>query len=105
MSAQVRKKIARPDSLVAGLGILNTHNVDLTLLSSIEKFDVGVVQMNNVGNWIMGGVMLVLAIGGLFVASVAGHGFGYWGGLLFYAFSIWFIFRLIQVSFDDGKAE
>ena len=99
------EKIVRPDSLVVGLRILSTDNVDLTLLSSIEVCDIGVVQMNNVSNWIMGGVMLVLSICGLFVASVAGQGFGYWGGLLFFAFSIWFIFRLIQVSFDDGKAE
>ncbi len=51
----------------------------------------------------MGGVMLVLAVCGLFVASVAGHGIGYWGGLLFFAFAIWFIFRLIQVSFDHAE--
>ena len=91
--------------MVVGLEILNTDSMDLIFLSSIEVCDIGVVQMNNVSNWIMGGVMLVLAIGGLFVASVAGHGFGYWGGLLFFAFAIWFIFRLIQVSFNDGKAE
>ena len=102
---QGKKKIARLDSLVVGLGIVITDEVNLIFLSSIEVCNIGVVQMNNVSNWIMGGVMLVLAIGGLFVASVAGHGFGYWGGLLFFAFSIWFIFRLIQVSFNDGKAE
>ncbi len=36
--------------------------------------------MTNFGNWVMGAVMLVLAVCGLFVASTAGHGVGYWGG-------------------------
>jgi len=99
------KKIGRSDSLVVDLGIISTGKMDFTLLMSIEVCEIGAVQMNNVSNWIMGGVMLVLAICGLFVASVAGNGFGYWGGLLFFVFAIWFIFRLIQVSFDHGKAE
>ena len=60
-------------------------------------------KMNNIRNCIMGGVMFVLAICGLFVASIAGHGLGYWGGLLFFVFAIWFVFRLIQVSFDHPE--
>ncbi|MEK9683995.1 MAG: hypothetical protein VW226_05565 [Rhodospirillaceae bacterium] len=59
--------------------------------------------MTNFGNWVMGAVMLVLAVCGLFVASTAGHGVGYWGGLIFFVFAIWFIFRLIQASFDHAK--
>lgn len=58
--------------------------------------------MNNLGNWIMGGITAVLAVCGLFVASTAGHGVGYWGGLLFFLFAVGFVFLLIKVSFDHA---
>ena len=38
--------------------------------------------MNHVGNWVMGGVTALLAVGGLFVAATAAEGVPYYGGLL-----------------------
>lgn len=56
--------------------------------------------MNHVGNWIMGGVTALLAIGGLFVASTAAQGVAYYGGLLFFVFAVLVVFMFIKVSTD-----
>ncbi len=58
--------------------------------------------MGNVGNWVLKGCATVLAVGALFVASHAGHGLGYYGGLAMFAFSILFIMLLIRVGGDHG---
>ncbi|MGB0575045.1 MAG: hypothetical protein ACPGPC_02650 [Alphaproteobacteria bacterium] len=59
--------------------------------------------MKQLGNWIMGAVTAVMAVGGLFVAANSGHGVPYYGGLLFFAFAIFFVFHLIRVSFDHDS--
>jgi hypothetical protein len=56
--------------------------------------------MNNVGNWIMGGVTALLAVGGLFVAATAGQGVAYFGGLLFFVFAVLLVFLFIRISYD-----
>jgi hypothetical protein len=61
--------------------------------------------MNHLGNWIMGAVTLVLAICGLFVAARAGDGIGYYGGLGFFLFAIFFVYLLVKVSFDKAEDE
>jgi len=56
--------------------------------------------MNHFGNWVLGFVTAVFAVGGLFVAARGGEGLPYWGGLGFFAFAVLFVFMLIKVSFD-----
>ena len=52
-------------------------------------------------NWILGSVTAVMGIGGLYVSSHAGFGVAYYGGLLFFLFSVFFIFMLINVGYDN----
>ena len=59
--------------------------------------------MNHMDNWIMGAVTALLGVGGLFVASNAGHGLAYYGGLLFFVFAILLVFHFIRVSFDHAE--
>lgn len=61
--------------------------------------------MNHLGNWIMGAVTLAFAIGGLFIAARAGEGLGYYGGLGFFLFGIFFVYLLVKVSFDKAEEE
>ena len=70
---------------------------------SILRFVLWGSSMKQLGNLIMGAVTAVMAIGGLFVAANAGYGVPYYGGLLFFLFSVLFVFHLIRVSFDDGS--
>ncbi|MBT5048518.1 MAG: hypothetical protein HOM58_08435 [Rhodospirillaceae bacterium] len=56
--------------------------------------------MNHVGNWVMGGVTALLAVGGLFVAATAAEGVPYYGGLLFFVFAVLLVFMFIKVSTD-----
>jgi len=57
--------------------------------------------MGNLGNWILGAVTAIMAVGGLFVAARAGAGVPYYGGLLFFLFATGFIFYLIKVTCDE----
>ena len=45
----------------------------------------------------------VMSVGGLFVASNAGFGVAYYGGLLFFVFAVLFVMFLVKVSQDDVK--
>lgn len=47
-------------------------------------------------NWILGGVMVVVGLLGLFMASSAGDGIIYATGLVLFAFCVLFIFGLIR---------
>lgn len=59
--------------------------------------------MNHVSNWVMGALTAAMAVGGLFVASNAGEGVAYQGGLLFFVFAILLVFHLIRVSYDHAS--
>jgi len=61
--------------------------------------------MTQLGNWIMGAVTLIFAVAGLFVAARAGHGVGYYGGLAFFLFAVFFVYLLVKVSFDKAEEE
>lgn len=41
-----------------------------------------------------------MAVGGLFVAAHDGNGPAYYGGLLYFAFAVFFVFSLIKASYD-----
>lgn len=56
--------------------------------------------MGQVANWVLGGAAGIMSLGGLFVASRAGQGVGYWGGLAMFAFCVLFIFYLVKTGFD-----
>ena len=43
-----------------------------------------------------------MGVAGLFVASHAGHGVAYYGGLLFFVFAILFVMLLVKAGFDEG---
>ena len=59
--------------------------------------------MSNVGNWILGALTTIMAIAALFVASHAGHGAPYYGGLVFFVFACGFVFYLIKVTCDQQE--
>ena len=59
--------------------------------------------MNHLGNWILGAVTAIMAVGGLFVAARAGDGVPYYGGLLFFLFAVGYVFYLIRVTFDQHR--
>lgn len=59
--------------------------------------------MDNVSNWVLGFFSVVMGIGGLFVASRAGEGLGYYGGLAMFVFAILFVFFLIRTSLDHEE--
>ena len=42
-----------------------------------------------------------MSVGGLFVASNAGHGVAYYGGLLFFMFAVLFVMMLVKVGYDE----
>ena len=44
-----------------------------------------------------------MSIGGLFVASKAGHGVAYYGGLAFFVFAVLFIMLLVKVGFGESR--
>ena len=51
---------------------------------------------DGIGPWILGGVMALLALFGLFLASAAKDGIFYGTGLAFFVFGVLFIFGLIH---------
>ncbi len=51
--------------------------------------------MNDIGAWIMGLFMTLVALIGLTLASAAADGTMYWVGLVLFGFGVLFIFRLI----------
>lgn len=59
--------------------------------------------MTNVSNWILGFCAAVMGLGGLFVASHAGHGVGYYGGLAVFVFAVLFVFFLIRTTLDHEE--
>lgn len=59
--------------------------------------------MEGIGNWVLGGVSAIMGIAGLFVASHAGAGVGYYGGLAEFVFAMGFIFWLIKSGFDHHE--
>ena len=59
--------------------------------------------MNHIGNWIMGAVTSIFAVGGLFVASNSGgEAVPYYGGLTFFVFGTLLVFYFIKVTFDQA---
>ena len=59
--------------------------------------------MTNFSNWILGFFAALMGLGGLFVASHAGHGVGYYGGLAVFVFAVLFVFFLIRTSLDHEE--
>ena len=59
--------------------------------------------MTNFSNWILGFCAAVMGLGGLFVASHAGHGVGYYGGLAVFVFAVLFVFFLIRTTPDHEE--
>lgn len=67
---------------------------------SLEGNQVGKLRLTS---WLLGAATTVMAVGGLFVASRAGHGVGYYGGLVFFGFAVLFVMLLIKTHYDLGK--
>ena len=61
--------------------------------------------MENMSNWILGFCSVVMGLGGLFVASNAGEGLGYYGGLAMFVFAVFFVFFLIRTSMDHEESK
>lgn len=59
--------------------------------------------MDNMSNWILGFGAVVMGICALFVASRAGTGVGYYGGLAMFVFCVAFVFYLIRTSLDHEE--
>ena len=56
--------------------------------------------MEHFSNWVMGFFSVVMGVCGLFVASHAGYGVGYFGGIAIFVFAIFFVFYLVKTSLD-----
>ncbi|HEV7368882.1 hypothetical protein [Arenibaculum sp.] len=61
--------------------------------------------MDNLGKWIIGGVMGVLALLGLYLASHAVDQVFYWFGLGLTLFALLFAFGLMKRAFDEADAK
>ena len=61
--------------------------------------------MEGIGTWILGGVMGLLSLLGLIMASQAADGMFYAAGLLFFLFGVLFIFFLIARSVGHPSRE
>ena len=59
--------------------------------------------MTNFSNWILGFFAAVMGLGGLFVASHAGDGVGYYGGLAVFVIAGLFVFFLIRTTLDHEE--
>lgn len=60
--------------------------------------------MDNLGKWIIGGVMGLLALLGLYLAAHAVDAVFYWFGLGLTAFALVFVFGLMKRAFDEADA-
>lgn len=61
--------------------------------------------MENMSNWILGFCAAVMGVAGLFVASHAGQGLGYYGGLAMFVFAVLFVFYLIRTGLDHEEQQ
>ncbi len=61
--------------------------------------------MNGLSNWILGAVTAVLGVIGLYVASHAHDEVGYYGGLLFFLFSVGLILLQVKRGYDRLERE
>ena len=61
--------------------------------------------MAGIGTWVLGGVMGLLALVGLIMASGAADGMFYFTGLLFFLFGVLFIFFLIGRNVGRPSAD
>jgi hypothetical protein len=61
--------------------------------------------MGDIGNWIVGAAMAVLALIGLIVSARAHDTTMYWVGLVVFAFGVLFIFHMVKRSFDQAEAK
>ncbi len=61
--------------------------------------------MNNFSNWVLGFSSVVMGIAALFVASRAGYGLGYYGGLAMFAFAVLFVAHLIRTTLDHEESQ
>lgn len=59
--------------------------------------------MDDIGNWIIGGVAGILGVLGLFLASGAADRGMYLFGLLLFVFAVLFIFSRIKEAFDVAE--
>ena len=59
--------------------------------------------MTNFSNWILGFCAAVMGLGGLFVASHAGHGVGYYGGLAVFVLAVLLVVFLIRTTLDHEE--
>ncbi len=59
--------------------------------------------MDNMSNWVLGFGAVVMSICALFVASRAGTGVGYYGGLAMFVFCVGFVFYLVRTSLDHEE--
>ena len=59
--------------------------------------------MAHFSNWVLGFCAVVMGIASLFVASHAGEGIGYYGGLAMFGFCVLFVFLLIRTGCDHAE--
>ena len=57
--------------------------------------------MNGTVTWIIGALVALLGLAGLFLASRAVDGAIYWTGLVFFAFSVFFCFYLVDRNIGE----
>ena len=55
----------------------------------------------NLRSWGLGSVTEVMGEGGLFVSSHVGHGLAYYGGPLYFGFTVLFVMLFVKTSYDE----
>lgn len=60
--------------------------------------------MEHPSNWFLGACAAIMGVAGLFVASRAGEGVGYYGGLIMFAVGVLFAMYLIKASYDAHES-
>jgi cytochrome c oxidase subunit II len=75
----------------------------LILLAVAGLYVMGRVQGSR--NWVLGGFIAILGLGGLFVAASSGvHSpVGYYGGLVVFAIGVLAVFNLVKLAFDEAE--
>lgn len=65
----------------------------------------GRIVLDHSGKMFLGACAALIGLGGLFAASHAGHGVGYYGGLAIAVLCVWFVMQLIKTAGDHGGHE
>jgi hypothetical protein len=68
----------------------------IVISSDLDEGGVAAMRDDGIGPWVLGGVMVLLGLVGLFLASAAKDDVIYGSGLALFVFGVLFVFGLIH---------